>query len=36
MRVERFDMFPEGVIGAPYVPAYGYRRLETLERTPGG
>ncbi|MDE2762857.1 MAG: hypothetical protein OXQ94_18070 [Gemmatimonadota bacterium] len=36
LRVERFDMFPEGVTGAPHVPAYGYRRLETLERTPGG
>ena len=36
LRVKRFDMFPEGVTGAPYVPAYGYRRLETLERTPGG
>ena len=36
LRVERFGMFPEGVTGAPYVPAYGYRWLETLERTPGG
>ena len=36
LRVEKFDMFPEGVTGAPYVPTYGYRWLETLERTPGG
>ncbi len=36
LRVERFAMFPEGVTRAPYVPAYGYRWLETLERTPGG
>ena len=36
LRVERFDMFPEGVTGAPYIPAYGYRWLETLERTAGG
>jgi len=35
LRVERFDMFPEGVTGAPYVPAHGYRWLETLERTSG-
>ena len=35
LRVERFDMFPEGVTGPPYVPAYGYRWLETLERTAG-
>ena len=36
LRVERFDMFPEGMTGAPYVPACGYRWLETLERTVGG
>ena len=36
LRVERFDMFPEGMTGAPYVQAYGYRWLETLERTPSG
>ena len=36
LRVERFDMFPEGVTGSPYVPAYGYRWLQTLERTSGG
>jgi len=36
LRVERFDMLPKGVTGAPHVPAYGYRWLETLERTPGG
>ncbi|MXX70425.1 MAG: DUF4377 domain-containing protein [Gemmatimonadetes bacterium] len=36
LRVERFAMFPEGVTGAPYIPVYGYRWLETLERTPGG
>ena len=36
LRVERFAMFPEGVTGAPYIPDYGYRWLETLERTPGG
>ena len=35
LRVERFEMFPEGVSGAPYIPAHGYRWLETLERTPG-
>ena len=35
LRVEMFDMFPEGVTGAPYIPAYGYRWLETLERTSG-
>ena len=35
LRVERFDMFPEGMTAAPYVPAYGYRWLETLERTSG-
>ena len=35
LRVERFGMFPDGMTGAPpYVPAYGYRWLETLERTP--
>ena len=28
-------MFPEGVTGPPHVPAYGYRWLETLERTSG-
>ena len=36
LRVERFDMFPDGVTGTSYVPAWGYRWLETLERTPGG
>ena len=36
LRVERFDMFPEGVSGAAYVPEYGFRWLETLERTSGG
>ena len=36
LRVERFDMFPQGVSGAAYVPDYGYRWLETLERTSGG
>ena len=36
LRVERFDMFPDGMSGASYVPDYGYRWLETLERTPGG
>ena len=36
LRVERFDMFPEGVTGPPYVPVYGYRWLETIERTSGG
>ena len=36
LRVERFEMFPEGVTAPPYVPAYGYRWLETLERTRGG
>ena len=35
LRVERFDMFPEGMTGSPDVPAYGYRWLETLETTPG-
>ena len=35
LRVERFGMFPDGMAGSPpYVPAYGYRWLETLERTP--
>ena len=35
LRVERFGMFPDGMTGSPpYVPAYGYRWLETLERTP--
>ena len=36
LRVERFDMFPDGVSGSPLVPDYGYRWLETLEETPGG
>ena len=36
LRVERFDMFSDGVSGASLVPEYGYRWLETLERTPGG
>ena len=35
LRVERFDMFPEGMTGSPTVPAHGYRWLETLEATPG-
>ncbi len=35
LRVERFDMFPDGMTGSPNVPAYGYRWLETLEATPG-
>jgi hypothetical protein len=35
LRVERFDMFPEGMTGSPNVPAHGYRWLETLEATPG-
>ena len=35
LRVERFDMFPEGVTAPPYVPLHGYRWLETLERTSG-
>ena len=34
LRVERFSMFPDGMTGSPDVPAYGYRWLETLERTP--
>ncbi len=34
LRVERFGMFPDGMTGSPHVPAYGYRWLETLERTP--
>ena len=41
LRVEKFSMFPdsvaespEGMTGSPNVPAYGYRWLETLERTP--
>ena len=34
LRVERFGMFPDGMTGSPLVPAYGYRWLETLERTP--
>ena len=36
LRVERFEMFPEGVSGAASVPDYGYRWLETLERTSDG
>ncbi len=36
LRVERFDIFPEGITGASYIPAHGYRWLETLERTPSG
>ena len=35
LRVERFDMFPEGMTGAPNVPTHGYRWVETLEATPG-
>ena len=31
LRVERFDMFPDGKAGSPEVPAHGYRWLETLE-----
>ena len=34
LRVERFGMFPDSMTGSPDVPAYGYRWLETLERTP--
>ena len=35
LRVERFGMVPDGMTGSPpYVPAYGYRWLETLKRTP--
>ncbi|WP_419166762.1 DUF4377 domain-containing protein [Candidatus Palauibacter sp.] len=36
LRVERFDMFPDGLTGSPRVPAYGFRWLETLERTQSG
>ena len=36
LRVERFDMFPEGMTGSPEVPAYGYRWLETLASSTGG
>ncbi len=36
LRVERFEMFPEGMTGASYIPAHGYRWLETLQRTPSG
>lgn len=35
LRVERFDMFPEGMSGSAMVPHHGYRWLETLERDPG-
>ena len=36
LRVERFGMFPDGITGSPpYVPAYGYRWLETLEHHAG-
>ena len=34
LRVERFDMFPDGMTGSPLVPAHGYRWVETLERSP--
>ncbi|WP_419165379.1 hypothetical protein [Candidatus Palauibacter sp.] len=34
-RVERFEMVPEGTTGAPRVPAYGYRWIETLAAAPG-
>ena len=35
LRVERFDMLPDGVTaGSSDIPDYGYRWLETLERTP--
>ena len=33
LRVERFNMFPDGMAGSPTVPAYGYRWLETIEQT---
>ena len=33
LRVERFNMFPDGMAGSPAVPAYGYRWLETLEQS---
>ena len=36
LRVERFDMFPDGMTGSSLVPAHGYRWMETLERTTGG
>ena len=34
LRVEKFSMFPDGMAGSPDVPSYGYRWLETLEKTP--
>ena len=34
LRVEQFNMFPDGMIGSPAVPVYGYRWLETLVRNP--
>ena len=35
LRVERFDMFASGVTApSPGVPDYGYRWLETLDRSP--
>ena len=36
LRVERFDMFPDGASGPAVVPRHGYRWLETVERVPGG
>ena len=36
LRVERFDMFPDGEGGSAVVPPIGYRWLETVERIPGG
>ena len=34
LRVQRFDMFTSGVSSSSDVPDFGYRWLETLERTP--
>lgn len=35
LRVERFEMFPDGG-GGSLVPPIGYRWLETVEHLPGG
>ena len=35
LRVEKFEMSPDGAAASPQVPAYGYRWLETLEETSG-
>lgn len=35
LRVEKFEMSPDGTTTSPHVPAYGYRWLETLEETQG-